>query len=155
MSETPQRPGSEGSANRGDDAGIKAREAREILEPTLWFAWENISDRALAVVSRRAPEIMAALRKEAWWATTNCNLASSAWYDAFASAGVPVEAWGGDYWPDWEHDESDGLEPPSMSEHVWLRVDGAIFDPTAGQFDGVIDFGAYRGRPISRRDLAG
>lgn len=31
-------------------------------------------------------------------------------------------------------DISNGSYPPGITEHVWLQIDGKIFDPTAGQF---------------------
>ena len=35
------------------------------------------------------------------------------------------------------------LSPPGVSDHVWLTINGSIFDPTAGQFKGPIKLSHY------------
>ena len=101
-----------------------------VAEPTFHCFWEDLSPRAFAVVEREAAGIAARLRAHAPWAPLNCDLASAAWARAFRAAGVPVAVVSGHYWPEAEA----GIEPPSLTDHTWLVVDGALFDPTAGQF---------------------
>lgn len=111
-----------------------------LADPTFHCFWENLSDRAFAVVTNEAAGIAAGLRTHASWAPLNCDLASEKWAAAFRAAGVPTRIVHGHYWP--EADEAS--EPPSLTDHVWLLIEGAIFDPTAGQFGPPIESRHYK-----------
>jgi hypothetical protein len=124
-------------------------------DPLVHCFWEDLSPRARAVVEVSAAPIAAALTARAWWAIRNCDLACAAWARAFRAAGVPVKVMSGNYYlgDDAEARAAIG-ELPTASEHTWLLVDGAIFDPTAGQFltSGPIRPEGYRPeRPATRR----
>lgn len=99
-------------------------------DPLFHCFWEALSERAQVVVAREADQIAAKLRAHAFWAPLSCTLASEQWAAAFRAEGVPTRMVYGHYWPGARED----LEPPASSDHAWLVVDGAIFDPTAGQF---------------------
>lgn len=95
------------------------------------FFWEDITDRALAVVNEKVDSINARLRADGARVPTDCGLACEAWVRAFRTAGVPVRQVEGNYY----RGSGRGLaEWPTSSDHVWLIVDGFLFDPTASQF---------------------
>ncbi len=99
--------------------------------------WTALTPRACEVVRSEALRIHAALRAHAFWAPLNCDRASRAWFAAFARERVPVELWSGVY-----------LTTHGEADHTWLRVDGELFDPTAGQFGSPIIPGRYRGARV-------
>ena len=106
--------------------------------------WEDLSPRAFAVVRSQNEVIYERLRKAGPWGPTNCDLACAVWRKAFSAAGVPVKLVSGNYYP------TDGvglLDWPTSSDHTWLIVDGAIFDPTASQFSHSIKPAYYRVGP--------
>lgn len=111
-------------------------------DPLVHVYWEQLTPRAQRVVTANAHFIYDALRNRAWWAPQNCTMACRLWAQAFSSARVPVQELSGNYWP--ESEEETGLEPPLGSDHVWLVVDGFLFDPTAGQFTRPIERHFYR-----------
>lgn len=104
-----------------------------------WAAWEQLTPRARAVIDDAAERIYAELAAIADWGPTNCGEACERWKRAFAAAGVPVAVIEGNYDPGWDPN----ITSPASTEHVWLRVDGFLFDPTAFQFGADIDPGAY------------
>lgn len=100
-------------------------------DPLFHCFWDRLTPRAQTVVAASAVPIMAKLRATSPYAPLDCGLASSAWARAFRRAGVPVKVIDGNFY----RGRGEGLLSwPSSSDHVWLMVDGFLFDPTAGQF---------------------
>ena len=87
---------------------------------------------------------------------SDCGTATSLWFKAFKKCGIKAAIISGQYVPPFHHMYNDivsgKIEPPMMSDHVWLEVDdNIIFDPTAGQFGNKIDLKAYldeSGKPL-------
>lgn len=96
------------------------------------FFWEELSPAAQRVVEREACRIFDELAAHAAWAPLNCDLAANRWLAAFRAAGIAAELRSGNYNPAFDR----RAEHPLSSDHVWLRVEGKLFDPTAGQFAG-------------------
>lgn len=109
-------------------------------DPLFHCFWDALSERAQVVVAREAAGIAADLRARGPWGPLNCDDASHEWARVFRAAGVPAQVVSGNYWPDFDEIN----EPPTSTDHVWLLVDGFIFDPTAGQFgDNIIEVRHY------------
>jgi hypothetical protein len=107
-----------------------------------WF-YENFgsgfSEQFLSVLEENAIPAYEDLLKIANWAPGNCDLASQKWKEIFDANGIESKIVDGHYNP--EHEEH--LPHPLSSDHVWLEVDGGIFDPSAGQFPGEISLEHY------------
>lgn len=96
------------------------------------FFWEELSPAVQHVVHNQAVRIFDELVAKADWAPLNCDMAAARWLATFRAAGIPAELCSGNYDPAHQSE----VEHPLSSDHVWLRVEGKIFDPTAGQFNG-------------------
>ena len=66
------------------------------------------------------------------WGPGNCDEATQVWKRIFDREGVQSQIVNGFYAP--RHRA--GRSHMSSAEHVWMEVEGGVFDPTAGQFAG-------------------
>jgi hypothetical protein len=92
--------------------------------------WEELTPRAQNVVLENMGRIHQELSLVPG-GPTNCGEACSRWARAFQQAGIPVQQHTGNY-----HQHPVEGSYPTSTDHVWLTVDGMLFDPTASQFSG-------------------
>jgi hypothetical protein len=116
--------------------------------PLVQCFWEKLSPRAESVVHSQAQTVYERLRTAGSWGPGDGELACAVWRRALRAAGIAVSLVRGSYYPtagaglaDW----------PASSEHVWLLVEGAIFDPAAGGLRHPIRPDYYRVGPPTRR----
>ena len=100
----------------------------------LWFYDHptGFSSRLLQVLEDNAVDVYRELLKLGSWGPGNCDSATQAWSRVFDHEGVQHEVVNGFYSP--RHKA--GQSHMSSAEHVWMEVEGGVFDPTAGQFPG-------------------
>lgn len=110
-------------------------EERGELDPLVNFYahWDQLSARARDAIIAHAPNIANALHAQGSYMIRNCNAACEMWLNVFDRQRIDAHMRGGHYWVR-DQAEQDALDPPLSTDHVWLVVEGHIFDPTAAQF---------------------
>jgi hypothetical protein len=115
-------------------------------QPLEWFS---------PVLDRAARDLIESVRPQAELELSHsdaaryvCNLAAGAWARALSGQSVHVAI----VYGAWDNSEAYGEAPPTPQDviddgddlacHWWLELDGAIFDPTAGQFHNERGFNA-------------
>lgn len=132
----------------------QAVEADKITHQQMLFA-EGISEEV--------EQIFTAHQEQIWDEMTipqDCGHASYLWGQLFREKlpEVQIEYVSGSYLggldPEVREDVINGSSPPGATEHVWLQIDGLIFDPTAGQFSPVNGYWQRRDYlPDQARDI--
>jgi len=99
---------------------------------SLWYYEhpEGFSQSVLSVLEDNAVDVYNELQQKGSWCPGNCDMAARLWKQVFEDNGIGAEVVDGFYSDDHEEGQSHRLS----SDHVWLEVEGGIFDPTAGQF---------------------
>ena len=110
------------------------------------FFYDNLDENILDVISKHAIPVFKHLHKKGDWAVQNCDMATDIWRKVLKKAGIQYKLQRGYYISDprtLDDVKRGKLSPPGSSDHVWLTIDGNIFDPTAGQFQGPIKLSHY------------
>lgn len=90
---------------------------------------EGLTDRAWDVIDTHAADVFKKHEKF----PLDCGEVSSTWQKRFEKAGIPAKLVDGNFVGGLK--DMQGLTHlPTSTEHVWLEVDGGIFDPTASQY---------------------
>lgn len=107
----------------------------------LWFYDHptGFSSHLLQVLEDHAVEVYRELLEMGAWGPGNCDEATQAWSRVFDREGVQYKIVNGFYAP--RHKA--GQSHMSSAEHVWMEVEGGVFDPTAGQFKGRLSLNNY------------
>ena len=107
----------------------------------LWFydciGGDAMPEKVLDVLEKNAIPVYKRLAKCRW--PKDCGEASDIWDKVFKKNGVASEQVIGYYSPDHEA----GMSQMGSTDHVWLEVEGCVFDPTVGQFPGKIQLKNY------------
>lgn len=103
------------------------------VDPAIHHYWEDLSDKAYEVVEQNKGRIYQKLQQLGSWGAQSCGNACDLWQEAFVRTGVSVQQVDGNY-HNQNAQEAGLVSYSTSSDHVWLLVDGEIFDPTAGQF---------------------
>lgn len=107
----------------------------------LWFYDHptGFSSHVLQVLEDNAVDVYRELLEFGTWGPGNCDEATQAWSRVFDHEGVQYKIVNGFYAP--RHKA--GRSHMSSAEHVWMEVEGGVFDPTAGQFKGRLSLNNY------------
>jgi hypothetical protein len=108
---------------------------------SLWYYDhpEGFSERVLGILEDNAINVYNELQGRGWWCPGNCDIAVQMWKRVFEDNDIDVRIIDGYYSEDHERGQSHRMS----SDHVWLEIDGGIFDPTAGQFGKDIKLSNY------------
>ena len=99
----------------------------------------GFSDRVLSVLEDNAMHAYEELMLLGSWGPRNCTEASEVWKKIFAENGIRAKIVNGFFEPG----HPPGQAFRGSSDHVWLEVEGGVFDPTAAQFSSNISLADY------------
>lgn len=97
----------------------------------------DFPEKALDVMETYAVEVYEKIYRT--YNRSNCGVVSDMWRRLFKKHGIEAKIIEGFY--NANHDIF--TSHPLSTDHVWLEIDGCVFDPTAGQFEGHIDLNNY------------
>lgn len=98
-------------------------------DPTWPHFADGLSERAWDVIDTNAGSVFQ--QHEKW--PLSCGEVCQTWHGHFQRAGVDSRVVSGNFVGGLE-DEDRLAWLPTPTEHVWLEVDGGLFDPTASQY---------------------
>jgi len=110
------------------------------------FFYHDLDENVLDVISNNAIPVYKRLLRYNEFSIRDCDMAARAWHKVLKKAGIQSQVRSGYYIDNpktLKAVKKGELSPPGVSDHVWLTIDGNIFDPTAGQFKGPIKLNHY------------
>lgn len=128
-------------------AGDQEEDWEEIF--ALWSAeWTELPQQALELIGENAPEIHAKLSEQTPQGAGDPEAAAELWRRVFDQAGLKTDLISGLYKPSEDSEVA-------AAEHTWLKVEGALVDPTAGKYgDNTASFDYYEDTTVEATGTA-